>query len=67
MSLTPVWEEVPGNFTMERTRTPTGWLVRVINECAHLGVNQNEYVSTGYDWRVSITFVPDPDGVWLKG
>lgn len=60
------WEAVlkeAGNI--QRLRTPTGWLVREIMECAHIGADQNEYVTTGYDWRTAMAFVPDPDGVWL--
>jgi hypothetical protein len=66
MSAAVVWESVLANAgNIQRTRTPTGWLVREILECAHIGTDQNEYVTTGYDWRVALTFVPDPDGVWL--
>lgn len=50
-----------------RLRTPTGWLVSDTQDCAHIGSDQNEYITTGYDWRVALTFVPDPDSVWLAG
>lgn len=58
------WEKVEDG--MYRSRTPTGWLVRECGEVAHIGPELNEYVTTGYDWRVAMVFVPDPDGVWLK-
>lgn len=62
------WEALPGSDSnIARARTPTGWLVREILECAHIGADQNEYITTGYDWRVAMTFVPDPDGLWLAG
>lgn len=60
---TPKWEKVEDG--MYRTRTPSGWLVRESSEVAHIGNDKNEYITTGYDWRVSLTFVPDPDGLWL--
>lgn len=59
------WEEIePG---IHRSETPTGWLVREQNEVAHIGPELNEYITTGYDWRTTLTFVPDPDKIWLKG
>lgn len=62
----PVWENIPGvGSFVQRTRTPTGWLVREVLEVAHVGPDLNEYVTTGYDWRVAMVFVPDPDGLWL--
>lgn len=57
-----VWEKVDADI--ERTRTPGGWLVRQFNDVAHIGADLNNYVTTGYDWRVTLTYVPDPDGVW---
>lgn len=59
-----VWEKIDDG--MHRSRTPTGWLVREILECAHIGHDKNEYITTGYDWRTTMTFVPDPDGLWLS-
>jgi hypothetical protein len=67
MTTTPIWVPIPGTGTAERTRTPTGWLVREVSEVSHIGSDQHEYITSGYDWRVAMTFVPDPDGVWLKG
>ena len=60
------WEKVLAEAGfVQRLRVPTGWLVREVMECAHIGNDKNEYITTGYDWRVALTFVPDPDGVWL--
>lgn len=60
------WERVlVGADHITRLRTPTGWLVSDTQDCAHIGKDLNEYITTGYDWRVALTFVPDPDGVWL--
>ena len=58
------WETI--DAFVSRARTPTGWLVRQYADVCHIGADQNEYITSGYDWRVSLTFVPDPDGVWLK-
>lgn len=65
MSIELAWEPITKDGMLMRMRTPTGWLVREILECAHIGNDKNEYITTGYDWRVAMTFVPDPDGVWL--
>ena len=60
------WERVSEkDASFSRLRVPSGWLVREILECAHIGNDKNEYITTGYDWRVALAFVPDPDGVWL--
>lgn len=60
------WERISEkDASFSRLRVPTGWLVREINECAHIGNDKNEYITTGYDWRVALAFVPDPDGAWL--
>ena len=67
MSDEVVWEDIFSNVgNIQRARTPTGWLVREVLECAHIGNDKDEYITTGYDWRVAMTFVPDPDGIWLK-
>lgn len=62
---TVVWESLSKDGSLARSRTPTGWLVRECLEVAHVGHDKNEYITTGYDWRVALTFVPDPDGTWL--
>lgn len=58
-----IWEKVEDSI--ERTRTPTGWLVREVCDVAHFNARNHESITTGYDWRVAMTFVPDPDGQWL--
>lgn len=60
------WEKVQiGGEAITRLRTPTGWLIREYAEVAHIGQDQHKYITTGYDWRIAMTFVPDPDGAWL--
>lgn len=56
------WESI-GEF-MSRARTPTGWLVREYSDVAHFPGHDGRPES-GWDFRVALTFVPDPDGVWL--
>lgn len=66
MSAALVWEEVetPSHLGyMWRSRTPTGWLVRETQDVTHHIPDRG--LDSGYDWRVSLTFVPDPDGLWL--
>lgn len=67
MSAPVMWEEVdmPNHAGwLWRVRTPTGWLVREVQgvQTLHQGTQQYEQ---GHEWRSSITFVPDPDGLWL--
>lgn len=58
------WEKVEDGIA--RTRTPTGWLVREVSEvCNDLSENGLGRLETGYEWRTTLTFVPDPDGIWL--
>jgi hypothetical protein len=59
------FENIPNTEgNMMRARVPGGWIVREILECAHIGNEKNEYITTGYDWRVALCFVPDPRHQW---
>lgn len=61
-----VWEKIESDTsgTMYRSRTPTGWLVYEINNVLHTA--HDVPLQSGYEWRSAMTFVPDPEGVWLK-
>ena len=54
------WERIDG-FT-ERAMVPGGWLVKVSEDVTHL----TEYngMDSGWDWRIAIAFVPDPQHAW---
>jgi hypothetical protein len=67
MATTIVWEKIgqgPQAGILERSRTPTGWLVRETQEVVQPSAASP--LDSGYQWRVSLTFVPDPEHVWLK-
>lgn len=55
------WERI--DINMYRARIPGGWLVKheapVIHDTSHLGMID------GWDERISICFVPDPDHTWI--
>jgi hypothetical protein len=53
------WESVD-NLT-DRARVPGGWLVRHHAHVAHGSAG----MKTGWDWRVAMAFVPDPNSDWV--
>ena len=61
------WEDIPQDrsFDLCRAKVPGGWLVAATEDVIH---NQYEYgrgMVGGWDWRVSLTFVPDPNHEWV--
>jgi len=63
------WEEVPHNHGgyMTRVSIPGGWLVRYTEDVrspVFTGYEAPEYIQ-GYEWRTSITFVPDVNHEWI--
>lgn len=57
-----VWEQV--DHDIQRARIPMGWLVREYQDVLHFNVFDHEHTTDGYDWRVTLTFVPDPNNEW---
>jgi hypothetical protein len=58
------WEAIDDNIV--RARIFGGWLVRIVNDVYTLrGNDQWDSASTGYEFRESITFVPDIQGYWI--
>ena len=54
------WENV--DHTTWRAWIPgLGWLVKVSEEVMHIRDGEREY---GFDWRIGLTFVPDPQKTW---
>ncbi len=54
------WEEIEAG--LERAAIFGGWLVRSTTSVSHCMVDGG--VQDGWDWRESITFVPDPVHQW---
>ncbi|MEJ1422234.1 MAG: hypothetical protein Q2484_17080 [Candidatus Sedimenticola sp. (ex Thyasira tokunagai)] len=46
----------------QRAKVPGGWLVKAVENVFHLTDYQQ---GDGWDWRVSMAFVPDPDHIWV--
>lgn len=62
------WQTIPNKGeagTLERARTPGGWLVRETHNVLH-NHPQGGPFTDGYEWRTSLVYVPDPEGSWLK-
>jgi hypothetical protein len=62
------WEEINHNngFFLKRTRVFGGWLVAAVSDVishVNTGYTKPDYLQ-GYEWRTSITFVPDPNHEW---
>lgn len=58
------WEEITtehGDY-LYRAKIFGGWLVKITCDV----VTQNEYIlnQTGFEWRSSITFIPDANHEW---
>lgn len=62
------WEEIPNKHysgAVLRARIFGGWLVRYVEEVATTPYGGDTVF--GIEWSSSITFVPDPEGVWKIG
>lgn len=53
------WEQI--DECHERAKVFGGWLVKASEPVYHMTDSQS---GDGWDWRVSMTFVPDPDYKW---
>lgn len=52
------WEMID-NYR-QRLRVPGGWIYEVREDVVH----SDREMRSGWDWRVSCCFVPDPEHVW---
>lgn len=47
----------------QRAKVPGGWLVKVFEDVTtYLGEDRG--IVDGYNWRIAMTFVPDPKHEW---
>ena len=61
------WEDIPNDNTstyLRRTRIPGGWLVQATEDVIHDHSAYGRGMVGGWDWRVSLCFVPDPNHEW---
>jgi hypothetical protein len=58
------WEEIDGRGLTFRAKVPGGWLIKALEVIFH----PEEYLMTkwGLDYRVTVTFIPDPIHEWGK-
>jgi hypothetical protein len=55
------WEMIDGFHF--RLKVPGGWIFKVLEEVVHN--HPNHGFTPGWDWRVAICFIPDPDHLWI--
>ena len=53
------WEKID-DYT-QRARVLGGWLVKTFEDVAH---KTDDGMNDGWDWRVAMAFVPDPNYDW---
>ena len=57
------WETIDGyNFRM---KIPGGWVLKVREDVMQDRGSYGQGLCTGWDWRVAICFIPDPDHKWV--
>lgn len=63
------WEEIDHDlgFYVRRTKVFGGWLVTTTSDVYTVRNDGSGgiYNEAGYEWRTSITFVPDPKHEWI--
>jgi hypothetical protein len=47
----------------QRAKVPGGWLVKTFENVTH--VTEHSGMNDGWDWRVAMAFVPDPNHEWV--
>ena len=59
------WEKIEDEHAgqMYRTATPTGWLVYRVDDVLHDVYGRG--LESNFEWRSALTFVPDPEHIWL--
>lgn len=56
------WEEIDNNH--QRAKVFGGWLVKTFEDVYHGRGRFGNDMQEGWDWRVAMTFVPDPNHEW---
>lgn len=62
------WEQIEdshGKGVSWRARVFGGWLVKTTDD-VHIKMHEDMTHQTGYEWRTSMCFVPDPNYLWGK-
>jgi len=56
------WEQIDDYH--KRTKVPGGWLVKTHEDVCSSIHGPDTRCEFGYEWRVAMCFVPDPDCQW---
>lgn len=56
------WEHI--DHHTQRAAVIGGWLVKVYEDVLTVGASFGGIGSTGYEWRIAMTFVPDESHNW---
>lgn len=54
------WERIDNYH--QRAKVPGGWVLKAYEDVSHW--NPNQGLVQGYDYRISMCFIPDPDHTW---
>jgi len=54
------WEQIDDYH--QRCAVPGGWLVKAFEDVFHDCLDRG--MQGGWDWRIAMCFVPDPEHVW---
>jgi len=59
------WKQVTKDGSTWKLKVPGGWIVRYSDDIVHDRAIYGRGLESGWDWRSSIVFVPDPEWYWL--
>lgn len=57
-----IWEDIDSYH--RRTKVFGGWLVKAYEDVCTVGTGYTALGQTGYEWRVTMCFVPDFNHEW---
>jgi hypothetical protein len=56
------WEQIDDHH--DRSKIFGGWLVKASTPVVHNMIDTGHGMSDGWDWRIALCFVPDPNHEW---
>lgn len=57
-----VWEEI--DPWHKRLSVPGGWVLKTFEDVIHDKSDGGRGMVSGWDWRVAMCFIPDPEHEW---
>lgn len=57
------WEQIDNSH--QRAKVHGGWLVKAFESVTHNLCVDGRGMEDGWDWRVAMCFVPDPNHEWV--